>query len=266
MQNDLISIITVNYGNSAKIKKLWKSLKQNLSIKFEFIVVDNASPHNDAQNFDFLEKDSASHLVKLSENIGFGGGNWEGSRFATGNILAIINPDIEIQTNCFEKLLSVLNNPQNNAGIVVPQLENPDGTLQENCRKFPSLSELFLRRTFKTENPLKKESLQKESEFFPTQWAQGSFLVMKKEFFINTLKGFDPRFFLFLEDTDLCRRTWENDKRVLCVKSARAFHGTTRLSGGTFFQVLRKKTFWIHVVSTFKYFMKYLGHKKPKIK
>lgn len=262
MQNDLISIVTVNYGNSTKIKKLWESLRKNLSIDFEFIVVDNDSPNDDALNFGFLEKDPMSHLVILSENVGFGGGNWEGARFATGNILAIINPDIEIQKDCFEKLITALKDPTNNAGIVVPQLENPDGTLQENCRKFPTISELFLRRTFGTD-PTPKDA---NKTLFPIEWAQGSFLVMEKEFFTYTLKGFDPRFFLFLEDTDICRRTWETGKRVLCIKSARALHGTERLSGRGFFKSIGKKAFWIHVVSTFKYFLKYMGKKKPEIK
>jgi GT2 family glycosyltransferase len=99
----------------------------------------------------------------------------------------------------------------------------------------------------------------------PVDWVQGSFMALKKETFTEILNGFDPRFFLFLEDTDLCRRLWEKKLRVLLIPSATAVHSEHRLSGGNLWQAWRKKTFWIHLSSALKYFWKYKGQKTPKI-
>jgi GT2 family glycosyltransferase len=82
---------------------------------------------------------------------------------------------------------------------------------------------------------------------------------------LDVLNGFDDRFFLFLEDTDLCRRTWDAGYRVLQVPTVNAFHEQKRLSGEGLFASMRKKTFWIHVLSVLKYFWKWKGVKKPKV-
>ncbi len=264
-----LSIVTISYGSSEKIKILWESLT-NISPKtdFEFIIVDNASPNNDIKNLETFFKDHKSvHIIKLEKNLGFGGGYGEGVKFAKGEFLGIINPDIEIQDHCIEKLLEVLESDKN-IGMVTPKLQNKDTSFQENARKFPTLWGMFFRRLiqhtkwayrfeenwYKTKNPVSVD------------WIQGSFMLMKRNFFTKTLKGFDPRFFLFLEDTDLCRRTWKLKKKVILVPKSLASHGENRLSGNSFFSSLTKKTFWIHVSSAIKYFWKYKFEKKPEVK
>ena len=263
-----ISVITINYGHSKKIKSLWKSLETRSPKKdFEFIVVDNASPGEDGQALRaFFRAQKKGHVILLNKNLGFGGGYREGVKFASGKYIGIVNPDIELQENCFERLLEVLEQDKR-IGITVPLLENPDGSLQQNVRKFPSFWTLLGRRLFSRFRQL----YDIDPHWYDTEepvsvdWAQGSFLFMEKEFFQNTLGGFDPRFFLFMEDTDLCRRTWMVGKRVVLVPKARAIHGTERLSGHDFWHAVWKKTFWIHLSSAFKYFFKYLFKPKPKI-
>jgi GT2 family glycosyltransferase len=255
-----ISIITVNFGSAQKVKALWKSLQQFPPHKsWEFIVVDNHSQRNEGEELrTFLKDFENAHVITLSQNMGFGVGNEEGIRFSKGSIIAIVNPDIEIQSGTFENLLEVLK--MEKVGIVTPMLEARDGNPLPNTWYFPSVWNLLKRRLFKP------ESVSISQEVTPVAWAQGSFLVMKKSFFRETLGGFDHRFFLFLEDTDLCRRSWEAGYRVLQVPKARAFHGDKRLSGKGIFQSLKKKTFWIHILSAVKYFWKYRGTSCPQIK
>ncbi len=259
----------MNYGNSENIRKLVTSLKKNPpSGKWELIIVDNDSPNNDTENLDlFFAGEKNIKIIKLPKNLGFGAGNEKGVEKASGQILAIINPDIEIKKDCLNELLNVLNTDEK-VGIAVPQLLNPDGSPQTNARNFPTILGLLGHRIFKMKSAssayLRKDT-KEGGDIVPIDWAQGSFLVMRKNFFLKKLKGFDPRFFLFFEDTDLCRRTWEMGKRVVKVKKAQAYHGTERLSGGNLFLAIRKKTFWIHLHSAMKYFWKYLGKKKPEV-
>lgn len=263
------SIVTINYGHADKIARLWDSI-QNQSPKsdYEFIVVDNASPNEDGDAVKSLLRDQEkAHVILLNKNLGFGGGYHQGIKFATGEYVGIINPDIELKAGCLEVLLETLEN-NNEARIAVPMLENPDGTIQHNARRFPSLWTMFKRRFTrkKTQNYDINPDWYTSKNPVPIDWAQGSFLFMKRHFFTEELKGFDPRFFLFLEDTDLCRRTWLLEHQVLLVPKARAIHGEERLSGDDLWKAIRKKTFWIHVASAIKYFTKYLWSKKPQIK
>ncbi len=262
------SIITINYGHSEKIAALWESLqKKSPKDDFEFIAVDNASPKDDGEALKSLLRDQPNaHTILLNKNLGFGGGYGEGIKFASGEYVGIINPDIEVKENCLEELVKALED-NSDAAITVPILENPDGTLQQNARKFPSLKVMFGRRlSFKFKKAYDTDPVWYESKDpVAIDWAQGSFLFMKRDFFEHKLKGFDSRFFLFLEDTDLCRRTWIMGKKVLLVPTARATHGIERLSGNDFWHAVRKKTFWIHVMSAAKYFLKYAFKKKPKV-
>ena len=264
-----MSIVTVNYGSAEKIKCLFASLKKfPPKGDFEFIIIDNASPRNEGKKlFQFFRKEKNVKVIRLEKNVGFGGGNEVGIKKAHGKFLAIVNPDIEVAEHCFDRLFQALEKEEK-AGIVVPQLLNPDQTPQPNTRKFPSFWGLLAHRIFGLESASRhylQDGENKSKDIIPVEWAQGSFLVMKKSFFTDELGGFDPRFFLFLEDTDLCRRTWELGRKVLKIKKATAFHGTERLSGGNFFVAIQKKTFWIHLSSALKYFWKYLCKKKPEI-
>lgn len=267
MENSpLISVITINYGGSKNVAQLWESLKAyGKSLNYEFIVVDNASPHNDVQNLKELFKNTNVHLISLDKNLGFGGGYTQGVKFAQGQYLAIINPDITIRPGCLETLIETLKT-RNNRALVAPALVNPDGSRQQNARHFPSPWVMFGRRL----STHFKWAYDFETDWYKSQtpiavdWVQGSFMCVKKEVFTQTLNGFDPRFFLFLEDTDLCRRLWLKNYEVLLVPNAVATHGTHRLSGGNFWQAWRKKTFWIHLASACKYFWKYKGQSLPK--
>ncbi len=259
--------MTVNYGSSERIRSLFTSLvAHSPRDDFELIVVDNASPGDDFENLNkIFDQEERVKVVGLPENLGFGGGNREGVALAKGEILVIINPDIEVQEGTLDQLQEVLES-DDSIGIVTPQLENPDGTYQYNARNFPSVWGLMKHRIMGNKAATKeyfRKDQEGDGEVVEIDWAQGSFLMMKKAFF-DQLGGFDERFFLFFEDMDLCRRCWEAGKKVVKVNSARATHGADRLSGGTIFQAIRKKTFWIHLDSARKYFWKYKSKKLPR--
>ncbi len=255
MKSTRLSLVTVNFGSADKVKRLWDSIQKfPPSVPFEFVIVDNPTRKNqDAEKLKKLfEKEKNVHLVLLSENGGYGRGNAEGVRFASGEFLAIVNPDIEVEKDTLDVLLKTLQADKKN-GIVVPLLKTHDGKILENARPFPNVGKLLKRRLFGTQIIEEKSQTKKVHEI---DWAQGSFWILRKELFEN-LNGFDERFFLFFEDTDFCRRVWEKKLKVLQNPHAIAIHSPNRLSGGNIFKALGRKTFWIHVSSMLKYFWKW---------
>ena len=69
--------------------------------------------------------------------------------------------------------------------------------------------------------------------------------------------GFDPRYFLFFEDIDLCRACWKAGKRVLYFPQAVGLDRKRRLSEMNALQMLLKKTGRAHIASAVRYFHKW---------
>ena len=255
-----VSLITVNYHTAEKIQKLWESLQCSQLTDFEWIIVDNASGDRELSQIKTWAKDPRIRLIPLRENLGFGGGNNEALRWVKSPITVCLNPDIEVQPQTLSQLVDYYRKHQKELGILCPQLYSADGTPQHNTRAWPTWGRLLYRRY----GPQRAFQLQEKPTAVP--WAQGSFLLLGTDFFRGKLKGFDERFFLFLEDTDLCRRSWEMGKKVVLLPTAVAFHGQERLSGGSWWRTLFRRVFWIHVQSWFRYWRKWYGKKALQTK
>ena len=85
----------------------------------------------------------------------------------------------------------------------------------------------------------------------PTEvdWCMGAAFLISHTFY-NELKGFDEKFFLYVEDMDICYRCWKKNKKVVYFPLSKMTHVHQRSS-----QRLNKKTL-IHLKSFFYFFRK----------
>ena len=93
-------------------------------------------------------------------------------------------------------------------------------------------------------------------------WVVGACLLLKKDLY-ERLGGFDERFFLFFEDTDLCRRVHALGKKVMYLPQIHVLDKKARLSGSGPLAVFTKKTMRIHLMSAIKYFWKWMRVTEP---
>jgi hypothetical protein len=84
---------------------------------------------------------------------------------------------------------------------------------------------------------------------FAVPFAQGSFLLIRTELF-RELGGFDERFFLYMEDADLCKRVSERAALLYC-PDAEVIHKWERGSHKN------PRLFLLHVKSMAAYFHKW---------
>jgi GT2 family glycosyltransferase len=261
MKKTELSIITVNFGSKNNVLNLYESIKRNPpSLNWEFIIVDNPTKKGDDGKFlsEYFKEKKNVHVIELAKNIGYGEGNNEGIKFTEGVLIAICNPDIKILKNTFSPLLKEISR-DSEIGIAVPVLKTINNKVLENCRKFPTISSLIKRRLSK-KSPFTETKIPRK-KVIGTEWAQGSFWILKKSVF-NDLNGFDSRFFLFMEDIDFCQRIWNKGLKVVQITDSIAIHSPNRLSGGFIFSAIFRKTFWIHLKSAFFYFKKWSSKKK----
>ena len=279
-----LSIIILNYKQKGLVRQCIKGiLSAQPQLNYEIIVVDNNSqdgclsavkelfiPSKDSnifQKHDYILPPLKT--IQSEKNIGFGAGNNLGIKESAGEYVLILNPDIAVVPAGLEKMVSFMKD-QPDIGIIGPKLINPDGSIQDSCRRFPSWPTPFYRRTFLKKLPAAKKVLDyylmadwDHKNSISVDWIFGACLLVRKSVF-DKIGFFDERFFMYFEDLDLCRRCWVAGFKVFYFVKTEMVHYHQRLSAKNagIFGVLSKAG-RIHFISGFKYFAKYFGVKLP---
>lgn len=258
-----LSIIILNYKSKELVKNCLKNLKASgLNMNYEVIVVDNGS--NDGIEGLLQKKFSDVKLIRLEENKGYSAGNNDGIKEAKGKYILILNPDITVLQGAVQQIYEFMEKNLE-AGITAPQLLSPDGSIQQSCMRFYNFLTPVYRRLkfFKKLNFVKKELDRFEMREWDhnstkeVDWMLGACLMVKKEVF-DKVGFFDDKFFLFFEDTDLCRRVQLAGYKIYYLSDAKVIHLDERLSNkANGLLALKNKTTWIHIASWLKYFWKW---------
>jgi N-acetylglucosaminyl-diphospho-decaprenol L-rhamnosyltransferase len=266
----LVSAIVLNTREAKRTVRCVNALLKQTMVRqahhdtaLEIIIVDN---HSQDDSIGILRNRFGSHanvrIVENERNRGFGRGNEAGIRIATGTYLLIINPDVTLPPDGLERMVRAME-ADPTIGMLGPQLCFQDGTIRRSFRPFPRPLDVFIKRT-----PLRYIFRKRLSHFLgehidasvtqDVDWLAGGCVLMQMDVY-RSMGGFDPRFFLFFEDTDLCRRLWNAGKRVVYFPEVKAQDGKKRLSEGGILSIFTKKTVRIHLVSAMRYFWKWRG-------
>ncbi len=265
-----LSVIITSYKNPDLLKVCIDSVKNNYSgTDYEIIVADSGTEEKtelmmredypEIKFFPFRKNVGFQHLVKKA---------YEKS---AGDYVLILNGDIIVKKNSIEKLLDhAEKNPQ--IGVVGPQLLNFNETLQYSCFRFYTPLTIVYRRTFLGKFPFAKRQVAKflmkdfdhqtEKE---VDWLMGSALMASRAA-IEKVGLMDDRFRMYMEDTDWCRRFWENGYKVVYFPDSQMYHyhGRGSAGKGVIKLLLSNKLTWIHIESAIKYFIKYARKQLPK--
>ncbi len=133
-----VSIVCVNWNSVPYLRECLASVYHYTSkIRFEIIVVDNASP--DGGIDDLKEQFPEITVVKSSKNLGFAGASNLGFRHASGKYILLLNPDTRLINPAINILLEMIKTLPD-AGVVGCKLLNTDLTVQTaSVQKFPTL-------------------------------------------------------------------------------------------------------------------------------
>jgi GT2 family glycosyltransferase len=223
-RSPLVSIILVNYNGIAVIDPCLRSLQHFLhSVPYEVIIVDNCSTDGSAE---FIEHHFPQfHLLRQTVNHGFGTGNNIGARMATGEFLLLLNTDTQLISDILLPLILLMKqHPE--AGIIGPKLLNPDGSLQLSTAWAVSWKGEFKtrQRLKQYENPTHQRSiLQRFEQCHEVDVVVGAALFIRKKLF-DQLGGFDEQFFMYFEESDLCRRAQMLGWKILYTPEVSVIH------------------------------------------
>ena len=258
----LVSVLILNYRNpQAAVSCVQQFLKQTIADQIEIIVIDNHSLDDSVGVLrNYFGENAQVRIVETPKNQGFGYGYNFGARYARGEFLVVNNPDKILPEDGVDKLIKKLQS-DDSIGIVAPRLLHPDGSVRQSLRRFPRIIDILSRRSILGRlfpRVLRRYlMLDRDPEIEQNvDWVPGGSFAIARSLFTE-IGGFDERFFLFFEDTDLCRRVHLAGKSVLYYPQVTGRDKRRRLSGDSFIDLLFKKTGRIHVLSAWKYFWKW---------
>lgn len=202
-----VSVLIVNYNTAHLLKPMFDALEAAKGhLVLQYILVDNASRDGSAEHIRQHYPDIP--LILNAENVGFGRANNQGLPLATGRYVLLLNTDAFVAPDTLRQTVAHLDRHPN-CGALGVRLIGRDGTLQPSCRYFPTPLNVFLTKVglqrlapgVKLVDDLNWDHRTERS----CDWVPGCYLLMPRRV-IDETGLFDPIYFLYCEEVDLCRR------------------------------------------------------------
>jgi GT2 family glycosyltransferase len=216
-------------------------------ISKQLFLVDNSPTDILRNTFNFPEV----VYIFVGKNSGFGAGHNLILNQINSNFHLILNPDITFTSEVILDLIKVIDT-RSKVSFITPKVLYPSKEIQNVCRKHPTFFDLINRRLKVSKNGIENNTYKDqnlETLFYP-DFIQGCFMLFKTTD-LQTLKGFDERFFLYMEDADICRRIYKSGKKILFYPKVEIIHQHQQGSSKSI------KLFIIHASSAIKYFLKW---------
>lgn len=249
--HDLTVSVVVYRSTPAQLQPLAQSLRCIPAAAVCF--VDNAA---DPVLEDWARSEGFHYLCPPS-NLGYGAGHNLGRQALAERNAAyhlVVNPDVEFSSQALSELIAYLDTSPE-VGLVMPDVRYPDDSRQHLCKLLPSPFDLIVRR-FWPNGKLKKAM---EARYELRGWdhacianvpsLSGCFMLFRTSAF-TAAGGFDPHFFMYLEDVDLCRRIGQGWRTIYYPK-ARIIHHYAKGSYRS------PKLLGYHMISAVRYFNKW---------
>lgn len=207
-----ISVLIVYYKSIDLLLRCLHSIKVSNEVPAKIIVVDNFSGDNAKALV--LGKFKDVQWYESGFNSGFGRANNMAALYSNADYLLILNSDVLLANttikNCFEFL-----EENSNVGVLGCKLLNEDGSHQKSTYSVAGFRKMLDQNLAINKLwPMKGE---------PVEAVMGSFMLIPRKVF-EEVGGFDPDFFMYAEELDLCHRIAQKGYKILYFEGATAVH------------------------------------------
>lgn len=224
-----LSIIVISYNTRVMTLECLRSIRaETKDTSYEIIVVDNDSPDDSAAAVATEFPDV--RLMALRENIGFGRANVLAAKEACGRRILLLNPDTLILDRAIDRLMAFANETPT-CRIWGGRTLNKDRSLNpSSCWRRMTLwsltcSAFGLTHLFPNSSLFNREAYGgwDRSSIRKVDIVSGCFFLIDRDLW-NQLDGFDPAFFMYGEEADLCLRARRLGARPIVSPSAVIVH------------------------------------------
>ena len=260
-------IVTYN-TEQEELNRILNCFKK-IKLKFKLWISDN-SEKDILRNFIENFSDDRIKYIFNNSNKGFGAGHNivlqklieenEKSEFHL-----MINADVFFKENTIEKIIAYMRK-NSDIGQIGPRIYESNGEINRSCRLLPTPLNLIFRRFFPVKSIVEKMDYSYEMKWYnyksiiEVPILSGCFIFVRTDI-LKDIGVFDERYFMYMEDYDLCRRIGKKYKVVFYPKVSIVHeHGKASYKS--------RKMMIIHIKSAIKYFNKWgwIFDKERKIK
>ncbi len=212
-----ISLISINQRHD--LERLLPSLVSAArTTQAEILLVDNRSVDGTG---DWIRRNYPVVNTLFNPNkAGYGENHNLNLQRALGRYFVIMNSDMTVVPDMFVVLRDYMD-VHVEIGIVSPKILNLDGSVQGLNKRYPTIWDLFLRRFMPGRL---RRHFRRRMDYYEMRdvgydhehevpFLSGAFMFCRSDI-LKRLGGFDPRYFLYFEDADLCRRVQQTHHTV----------------------------------------------------
>jgi GT2 family glycosyltransferase len=219
-----VSAVVVSFNSRQHLERCLRSVVEAVD---DAVVVDSAS--SDGSATFVRERFPSVRVIELEENLGFGAAMNAGVEATTGDYQLLLNADTWARKGAVGELVACAERDVQ-AAVVGPKLENPDGTLQRSIRGYPTpwrlATEYFFLRWLAPRSRFLNAFYGAGFDHHApasVEFLVGAVLLVRRSAF-DEVGAFDPEFFMFNEEVDLCYRLTRAGRRILYCPSAEFVH------------------------------------------
>ena len=208
-----VSVVIVSFNTREVLRECLLALaRESAGLRVQTLIVDNGSKDH---SIEMLRSDfPAVELIVSAENLGFGRANNLALQQARGRYLVLLNSDAFLTPGSLTRSIESMDHDPR-IGLGGGRLIGRDGSWQPSARRFPrlttdlftysGLSALYPRsRIFGSFDRTWADPMQAAA----VDWVPGAYSIIRAQALADA-GTFDPRFFLYYEEVDLCRRIKE---------------------------------------------------------
>ncbi len=222
-----MAAVIINYDSGPHLRNCLAEIGRAAGDAFaEVIVVDNAS--RDDSLGGVAEKYPDVKLVLNSRNRGYGTACNQGFLETTAQFICLLNPDVVPAPGSLAQMADAMAAAPE-VGVLGPLLNNPDGSIYPSCRVVPNMVVAVGHAIFglvTPNNPFTRAYQLLDvshAEQREVDWVSGAAMMVRREAF-EQVSGFDERYFMYVEDVDLCNRIRKAGWKAMYFPHARMMH------------------------------------------
>lgn len=223
-----VSILIVNWNTREMTCDCLRSIyEQTREIRFEVILVDNASSDGSAEAIG--RRYPQVTLIANHENRGFAAANNQAMAVATGRYVLLLNPDTIVLDGAIQKAVRFADDHPE-AAVVGCQIWKNENEIQRTCFPFPTVGHLVLQTTglrrllarLHLERRGSMEAWGRDTQR-DVEVVSGVFMLVRREA-LEQVGGMDEDYFIYAEETDWCWRFYRAGWRLIFTPTARIIH------------------------------------------
>jgi GT2 family glycosyltransferase len=207
-----VSAVVLAYREEPWLERCVRALLDSEGVAVEVVLVDNGCTDGAVER---LESTPGVVVVRPRKNLGFAGGCNAGAAVASGEFIALINGDLIVEPDALEELVAFARKPE--IGIAQPSIRLSDDPSRLNSDG-NEVHFLGFSWCGSFGEPASKRSAPRTITS-----VMGAAMLVRRELW-DELGGFEPRYFAYHEDVELCRRCWHRGLELVNVPSAVAIH------------------------------------------